>query len=416
MPRRLLPVLLGLAFASAVWAGDPWPQWRGPNRDGVSAEKGLLDQWMDAPPLVWKAEGLGNGYAGAVVENGIVCTMGSRKGKATVVALRDKDGKELWRTEIGDSGDSAVGSMCTPTMDGERVYAVSGGGNLVCLKTATGERVWEKSYKQDYDGHTQQFGYAESPLIDGDKLICSPGGAEAGVVALDKKTGKELWRCPLTFDGKKGVGASYASVVISHGAKVKQYVQLMKQGLVGIDARTGKQLWSYSRLGAINSPSTCIIRDDYLFAPCGWYVGSALLKLVPAGDGGMEAKEVYLLGPQKLATNSGGAVLVGDYVYASHVQTGMPQCIEFLTGKLMWEKDRGPGSGPAAVVYADGHLYFQYESGVVALVAATPEKYQLKGQFQSPDNSRSLAHPSISNGRLYLREQDALYCYDLRKQ
>jgi len=331
-----------------------------------------------------------------------------------VIAVNDKDGKEIWGTEIDDSGDRVFGSMCTPTMDGERVYAVSGNGHLVCLKTATGERVWARSYTQDFDGHTQDFGYAESPLIDGDKLICSPGGPKAGVVALDKKTGAELWRCALSFDGKTGrVGASYASVIISHGAGVKQYVQLMKAGLVGIDAKTGKQLWSYGRLGAINSPCTSIVRGDYVFAPCGWYVGSALLKLVPTGDGGVEAKEVYLLEPRTLSTNSGGAVLVGDYVYGSHVQGGMPQCIEFLTGKVMWEKGRGPGSGPAAVVYADGHLYFQYENGVLALVAATPDKYELKGQFQTPGDRNSLAHPAISNGRLYVRDEKELICLQL---
>src|SRR5262249_27225034 len=158
------------------------------------------------------------------------------------------------------------------------------------------------------------------------------------------------------------------------------------------------------------------VRGDYVFAPCGWYNGSALLKLVPTGDGGVEAREVYLLEPRKLSTNSGGAVLVGDYVYGSHVGSGMPQCIELLTGKLMWERGRGPGFGPAAVAYADGHLYFQYENGVVAMVAATPEKYQLKGQFEIPDDRRSLAHPAISNGRLYLRAQGAIYCYDLRKK
>jgi hypothetical protein len=190
----------------------------------------------------------------------------------------------------------------------------------------------------------------------------------------------------------------------------------MKWGLVGIDARTGKQLWGYGRLAAINSPCTPIVRGDYVFAPCGWYVGSALLKLVPTGDGGVEAREVYLLDPRKLATNSGGAVLVGDYVYGSHVQTGMPQCIELLTGKMMWGKGRGPGSGPAAVVYADGNLYFKYQNGVMALVAATPKNYQLKGRFRTPGESGSLAHPAISNGRLYLRVQDALYCYGLKKK
>jgi outer membrane protein assembly factor BamB len=416
MPRRLLSLVVGFALASALSASDTWHQWRGPNRDGVSPAKGLLDRWKEAPPLIWTAKGLGNGYAGVVVDGGIVCTMGNRDGKAMVIAVSDKDGKELWATEIDDARGGASAAMCTPTMDGERVYAVSGNGNLVCLKTASGERVWGKSFKDDYDGDTQQFGYAESPLVDGDKLICSPGGPKAGIVALDKKTGKELWRCPLSFDGKKGsVGASYASVVISHGAKVKQYVQLMKDGLVGIDAKTGKQLWSYSRLGAINSPCTCIIRDDYVFAPCGWYNGSALLKLSPTDDGGVDAKEIYLLGPQKLATNSGGCVLVGDHVYGSHVQTGMPQCIELSTGKLMWPQRRGPGNGPAAVAYADGHLYFHYENGIMALVAATPDKYQLKGQFETPGKG-SLAHPAISNGRLYLREQDAIYCYDLKRK
>jgi outer membrane protein assembly factor BamB len=417
MPWRLPSLVMGLVFASAVWATDPWPQWRGPNRDGASAEKGLRDRWGEAPPLLWKAEGLGSGYAGAVVAGGLVCTMGTRDGKAVVIALRDQDGKELWAAEVGDSRGGACAAMCTPTLDGTRVYAVSGEGQLVCLKAATGERVWGKSYKRDFGGRTQDFGYAESPLVDGDKLICSPGGPQAGIVALDKRTGAELWRCALSFDGKAGgVGASYASAVVSQGAGVRQYVQLMKPGLVGVDAATGKQLWSYGRLGAINSPCTPLVRGDYVFAPCGWYVGSALLKLVPTGGGGVQAQEVYLLGPRKLATHSGGAVLVGDHVYASHVHGGMPQCVELRTGKLLWGRGRGPGSGPAAVAYADGHLYFRYEDGAVALVAATPEKYQLRGQFQAPDGGGGLAHPAISGGRLYLRGRGALYCYDLRKR
>jgi outer membrane protein assembly factor BamB len=411
MPRGL-SLVIGLALTPSVWATDHWPQWRGPKRDGLSADKGLLERCTEAPPLVWKAGGLGSGYAG-----GIVCTMGNREGRVTVIALSDKDGKELWAAEIAESRSGAVGAMCTPTMDGHRLYAVSSDGILICLKTATGERVWSKSYRDDYDGHTQQFGYAESPLVDGDKLICSPGGPKAGIVALDKRTGAELWRAPLSFEGQpKGVGASYASVVISHGAGVKQYVQLMKAGLVGLDAKTGRQLWSYGRLRAINSPCTTIVRGDHVFAPCGWYVGSALLKLVPSENGGVLAKEVYLLEPFTLATNSGGAVLVGDHVYASHVNTGMPQCIELLSGKLMWSKQRGPAVGPAAVIYADSHLMFQYQDGTVALVAATPEKYELKGQFQIPDSNGSLAHPAISGGRLYVRGRDAVWCYDLRKR
>lgn len=412
---RIPTLVLILAISSVAFA-DSWPNWRGPKRDGTSAEKELLAQWKEAPPLVWKSDALGSGYAGVVVDGGIVCTMGHRNGKAIVIALGDKDGKELWTAEAADSDNRASASMCTPTIDGDRIFAVSGNGLLVCLKTATGELVWKKSFKVDYQGETQQFGYAESPLVDGDKLICSPGGPKAGIVALDKRTGRELWRTPLSFDGKWGnAGASYSSVAISRAAGVKQYVQLMRPGLVGIDAKTGKQLWSYSKLAAINSSCTPIVRGDHVFTPCGWYVGSPLLKLSQSKEG-VDYDEVYLLGPQKLSTNSGGAVLVGDHVYGSHVYNGMPQCIEFLTGKSMWEKDRGPGTGPAAALYADGHLYFQYESGDIALVSATPEKYQLKGQFRLPGNGRSLAHPAISNGRLYLRDSDTIYCYDVKKK
>jgi outer membrane protein assembly factor BamB len=414
MSRPLLALVIALVLAPAAPA-DPWPQWRGPNRDGLAPDKGLLDHWKEAPPLAWKAEGLGNGYAGVVVGGGVVYTLGGRNGKTVVIALGDKDGKELWATAIDDGGGNAA-AMGTPTLDGDRVYALSGHGTLACLKTSNGERLWGKSFRKDYDGDTQQFGYAESPLVDGDRLVCSPGGPKAGMVALDKKTGAELWRCPLSVGGKPAVGASYASVVISHGAGVKQYVQLLKQGLVGVDAATGKQLWGYGRLDAVNSPCTPLVRGDYVFAPCGWYVGSALLKLEPAAGGGVAAKEVYLLEPRKLSTNSGGAVLVGDHVYAVHVATGMPQCFELTTGKPRWEAGRGPGSGPAAVLYADGHLIFHYEDGVVALVAATPERYDLKGQFRPAEDKGGLAHPALSNGRLYLRVYDTVYCYDLRKQ
>jgi outer membrane protein assembly factor BamB len=419
MPRRL-SLVIGLAVASAVWA-DTWPQWRGPNRDAVSTEKGLLDRWEEAPPLVWKAHGLGSGYAGAVVGDGLVCTMGERDGKMTVIAVSDKDGKEIWATEINETDVDATTSgysspQSTPTMDGERVYALSPGGHLVCLQTTTGERLWEKSYKRDFGSRRPYFSYSESPLVDGDKLICSPGGAEAGVVALDKKTGAERWRCALSFQPKNSFGSCYASMVLSHGAGVKQYVQFMAEGVVGIEAETGKELWRYSGTSGLSNICTPIVRGDYVYIPCGYYAGSALLKLMPKGDG-VEAKEVYFVGINKLRTDSGGAVLVGDYLYASDVSSGSPQCIEFSTGKMMWPRKRSPGSGAAAVVYADGHVYFRYENGVMLLVAATPGKYQLKGQFQTPGNERECwAHPAISNGRLYLRNDDTIYCYDLRKK
>ena len=190
MPRRLLPYLIAITLTPVVWGFDSWPQFRGPTRDGMSTEKGLLDRWDKEPPLVWQAEGLGIGYSGVTVAHGMVCTMGDRNGKNTVIALSDKDGKEIWATEIDKAwkdNKGWPGSRSTPTIDGERVYALSPYGALVCLKASTGERIWEKSYLKDFKtGSVWGFGFTESPLVDGDRLICSPGGFEWGIVALNK--------------------------------------------------------------------------------------------------------------------------------------------------------------------------------------------------------------------------------------
>jgi outer membrane protein assembly factor BamB len=420
MPGRLLSLVFGLALAPAAWALADWPQWRGPDRDAVSPETGLLDRWDEAPPLVWKAEGVGGGYAGAVVQKGLVCTIGERDGKVFVSGVRDEDGKLLWTTEVVerdvDKARDRSYTASTPTMDGERVYALTKGGFLACLKTATGEPVWQKSYKHDFGGVRPWFSYCESPLVDGDRLICTPCGKDATVLALDKKTGAELWRCKATFKDTSGYGSCYASPVVSRGAGVKQYVQFVGEGVIGVDAETGKELWHYTGVAGASNICTPVVRGDHVYVPCGYYTGSALLKLEPTGDGGVRARQVYFADIRKLRTESGGAVLVGDYLYQSHIGTGSPECVEFLTGKMMWDRQRGPGSGSAAVAYADGHVYFRYANGVVLLVAATPEKYQLKGRFKTPGGDDCWAHPAISNGRLYLRNGDAIYCYDLKKR
>jgi outer membrane protein assembly factor BamB len=333
-----------------------------------------------------------------------------------VIAVNDKNGKEIWGTEIGPPFKGGHnGSRCTPTIDGDRVYALGPQGHLVCLKTATGELVWKRSFKEDFEGRISNWGYCESPLVDGDKLICSPGGPKAGIVALDKKTGRELWRCAIPPNKKwKLEGAPLSSIAISRGAGVKQYIQAMQEGVVGVDAESGKLLWHYDRQSAYCNMCTPMVRGDYVFVPIGWGSGSVLLKLVRAGDG-VKFEEVYFLKGEKARIQSGGAVLVGDYVYTSHAGNGSPKCIEFMTGKSMWKTQRGPGH-EAAMAYADGHLYYRYDNGVMALIAATPNKYQLKGTFEIPNaRGQGMSHPSISNGRLYVRDGKNLYCYDLRK-
>ena len=425
---RFLRMLVGavclgsLCAAFAAAAGDTenaaaaWPQWRGPHRDGVSVEKGLLQQWPgDGPPLAWKVSGLGEGFATVAIADGKIYTMGKRKNAVYLLALDGADGHELWATQVGGQMGDAPSS--TPTVDGDRVYTVGPHGDLISVEVAKGKKVWQKNFVKDFGGAIPQWKYCESPLVDGDKLICTPGGPKATMVALDKKTGKPGWRCAVP--GGAGNGSGYSSIVISEGAGVKQYVQLMGEGTgcIGVDAKSGKLLWKYPRVanGTASIP-TPIVYGDYVFCSSGYGTGSALLKLSPAGKG-VKSEEVYFMNGNEFQNHHGGLVMVGDYIFGGHGHnTGFPICVEWKTGKIVWGgKQRGPGQESAAVVYADGQMYFRYQNGVMALIAASPEGYKLNGQFQIPQvSSPSWAHPVIANGQLYLREQDNLFVYNVQ--
>ncbi len=395
-----------------------WPQWRGPHRDGLSADTGLLQQWGDnGPQLAWKTAGLGPGYSSISIHDGRIFTMGERDAQECVIALNLSDGHELWHTPVGKTGDNGgyPGPRCTPTTDGDLIYALGTRGDLVCCNAATGKIVWRKNLETDFGGSMMSgWGYSESPLVDGDKLICTPGAKNAMLVALNKKTGAEIWRSSIP-EGKAGAG--YSSIVISTGAGKKQYVQLVGQGLIGVSADDGKFLWNYNRVAnSVANIATPIVRDDYVFASTAYDAGSALVKLVPSGDG-VKAQEVYFLPANKFQNHHGGMVLVGDYLYAGHGQkNGFPICIEWKTGHVKWGGDkRGPGQGSAAVAYADGRLYFRYEDGTMALIGASPLEYKLYGTFKIPDvKEPSWPPPVIAGGKLYLREQDALLCYNLK--
>jgi outer membrane protein assembly factor BamB len=239
------------------------------------------------------------------------------------------------------------------------------------------------------------------------------------VVALDKMTGKEIWRCAVTFDGRspENMKESYASVVVSHGAGVKHYVQLLGVGLIGIDPASGKQLWSYSRLTNEvchgQNVHTPIVRGDYVFGVSAFDGKFALLELARS-PGGIKAREIYFREDANLGSHVDGLLLVGDHVYVSGKFTA---CLEFLTGKSVW-KERGPAPRDATHIYAEGNLYVHYEDGLMALIHAVPAGYQLLGHSKpvgKTEGRRSWAHPALSDGRLYVREQDTLYCYDLKK-
>lgn len=404
---------------SASGAEGPWPQWRGPRRDGISTEKGLLATWEGhEPPLVWRIKGLGKGFATVAISGGRIYTMGSRGDQEFLCALSVKDGAEIWSAPVG----KADHSNCTPTVDGDKVYAVGLSGDLVCVRAENGQEVWRKNFAKDFGGKMMSgWGFSESPLVDGDVLVCTPGGKDAILAGLDKRTGEVRWKTSLPKEiGTHGLdGAAYASIVVSEGGGVRQYVQLVGKGLIGVAARDGKFLWAYNRIAneTANIP-TPIVRGEYVFCSTGYGTGAALLKLQPDGQGGVTAEEVYLLSAKELQNHHGGMILLGDHIYCGHGHNqGFPMCIDLLTGKPTWKQQRGPGTGSAAVTCADGHLYFRYQNAVMALVEANPEKFVLKGTFKiAAHNGESWPHPVIADGRIYLRDQDELLSYDVKQR
>ncbi|HYT90416.1 MAG TPA: PQQ-binding-like beta-propeller repeat protein [Gemmataceae bacterium] len=362
MTRRLLILCAacsGLAVMPAL--ADDYPQWRGPNRDGVSKEKGLLQQWpAGGPKLAWKATSLGNGYSTPSIAKGQVYLISTTDERTEqVVALNEKDGKQLWSTNIGrvgpNTGPQYPGPRSTPTVDGERLYALRSNGELACLDIK-GQVLWKKSLRSDFGGKPGAWAYAESPLVDGDVVVCTPGGSKATLVALNKTDGKVVWRSAVPG----GDASAYASVVGEVGG-IRQYIQFLGKGVVGVDAKTGRFLWRYSKTsnGSTNIP-TPIVHDNTVFSTA-QKTGAGVAKLTAEGQN-VTATSGYFV--PKLKTHIGGVVLVDGYVYGANDTSLL--CLDFKTGAIKWE-DRCVGKG--SICYADGCLDVRAEkTGTVALV------------------------------------------------
>jgi outer membrane protein assembly factor BamB len=416
--RWLLLVTIGLGALAGSAGADDWRQWRGPHRDGKSKETGLLKQWpRGGPKLLWQVKDIGGGYSTpAVVGDRLYLLADKGTGNEFVQARSVRDGKEIWTTRLGNVGPNRgpqyPGARSTPTVDGDVLYALGSDGDLACVGTAGGKVRWRKNLRTDFGGRPGNWAYAESPLVDEGALVCTPGGAEATLVALDKKTGKVRWKSQVPG----GDAAAYASIIIVETGGVKQYVQFLGKGVVGVDAKTGKFLWRYDRT-ARGSPAnipTPVARLGYVYTGTG-RAGGGLVKLTAHGDK-VDAEPVY--SSTKLPTSIGGAVELGGYLYGTNAQGLM--CVEFATGKVQWQ-ERGVGAG--SVCYADGRLYIHGENGLVALVEATPTAYREKGRFSPPGQpshgggrfqSRAWAYPVVANGRLYLRDLGVLWCYDVK--
>jgi outer membrane protein assembly factor BamB len=385
-----------------------WPGWQGPHRDGTSVEKGLLRSWpKDGPPLLWKVYDLGTGYSSPSVAAGRIFGMSYDGNRELVWCLGEDTGKELWRIRIANANRNmsyAEGSRSTPSVDGELVYALGVSGDLVCLETATGKERWHKNLVTDFGGRMPAWGYCESPLVDGDKVIATPGGKDT-LVALDKQSGATRWKANVP----QGDLAAYSSAIVAMVDGEREYVQFLAGGVVGVAAEDGRFLWRYDH--PANGSANCltpIFHDECVFAASNYGVGGGLARLRRNGSS-VNAEEVYFTNHMK--NHHGGVVLAGGYLYGANDE--ILTCLDFKTGKVKWH-EREPGKG--SLIWADGLLFYRNEHGEMVLIRAKPDSYEQLGRFEQPEQSpaKTWAHPVLANGRLYLRDQDLLLCYDVK--
>jgi outer membrane protein assembly factor BamB len=414
-PGLVLGMGVGLCFLPTVTEAADWPQWRGPQRNGISAETGLLAEWpKEGPRLVWQVKDIGSGYSTpSVVGDRLYLLSNQGLDNEFVQALEAKDGKQVWAQKIGKVGQpkqqpNYPAARSTPTVDGEWLFAFGSDGDLACLERATGKVRWQKNVREDYGGQPGVWAYSESPLVDGEAVVCTPGGGNATLVALNKTTGELIWKCAVPGDEQ----AAYTSAQVVEVGGIRQYVQMLQKGQVGIEAKTGKLLWRYDRT-AKGSPAvipTPVADGDFIYS-AGARNGGGGIRLKVNG-GVFEPEQVYF--SPKLPTSIGGSVKVGQYLYGT--SAGALLCLEFTTGNVKWD-DRS--ISPASLCYADGRLYLHGEDGDVALVEATSQAYHEKRRFRPPNPpdrgaSKAWAYPVVANGRLYIRDLGTLWCYDVK--
>jgi outer membrane protein assembly factor BamB len=393
-------VVLCLSNVAAQRSVD-WPQWRGPNRDGVSTETGLLKQWpTDGPPLVWKASGAGTGYSSLAVSGGRIFTMGVRGDREFVIAFDTASGKEIWAAPNGGvfQNDRGNGPRGTPTVDGNRVYALGGNGDLSAVDASSGRVLWTMNILQKFGGSNPRWGISESPLVMGDKLLVNAGGPDASVIALNKKDGSLVWK-------SQSDPAGYSSAMPVTIGNATQVVFFTHQRAVGVDLKDGKLLWSYEKAANdVANVATPVIRGNRVFISSDYGTGAGLVEIKADNT----AQEVYFT--KEMRNHHSSSILIGDHLYG--FSSGILTAMNFDTGAVAW-KDRSVGKG--SLVFADGNLYAFSENGVVGLIVATPAGYQEKGRFRIQQGSLpTWTHPVIAGGRLYLRDQNTIYAYDVR--
>ena len=408
--RILLTLLVLLVSAGPVHTQAPvssdWPQWRGPDRSGISPETGLLRTWpKGGPAAVWNVADLGAGYGSVAVAGDRVYVQGMRNRQSMVTSLARADGRVLWSRALGQAGsnDRGPGPRSTPTVDGDRLYVLTENGHLACLRAADGSVVWQRNILSDFGARNINWLLSESPLVDGDRVFVSPGGRGAGMVALDKMTGKTIWASKELSDE-----AGYSSAIVADVHGVRTLMTLTAEAGVGVRASDGRLMWRYRNVAnRTANAATPVYANNRVFYSSAYGTGGALLTL-SAAAGAVRADEAYFT--RDMQNHHGGMILLNGYLYGFN--NSILTCLEFASGKLMW-RDRSVGKGSLAA--ADGHLYVVSENNLVGLVEATHTGYREKGRFSIRDQGLpSWAHPAISGGRLYIRNQGTLSVYNVR--
>ena len=397
-------IVLSLSTVVSNRTLDDWPQWRGPKRDGISVERGLMKAWPEGgPKLQWRASGAGNGYSSFAVSGGKVYTMGARDAAEYVMAFNAADGKKLWETRVGQrfSNDMGDGPRGTPTIDGNRIFVSGGSGDVAALELATGKPVWQINVLKQFGGSNIQWGFSESPLVLEDRVLINAGARDASIVALNKTNGHVLWKT-------QSDAAGYSSAVLHEAAGVRQAIFFTGQRALGVDVSNGRLLWSYNQVSNRTANiATPIVRGNRVFLSSDYGTGAALLEL-SGGSGAVTAREVYFT--REMRNHHASSILVGDHLYgfSSAILTAM----KFDTGEVAW-KDRSVGKG--SMVFADERLYLFSEDGVVGLAEANPAGYKEHGRFRIQSGSaKTWSHPVVANGTLYLKDQDTIYAYDVK--
>lgn len=400
---RLLVTALITAAVTTLTTAAEWPQWRGARRDGISEEKGLLKQWpAGGPPLAWQTTGAGEGYSSFSVAGGRLFTLGARQDTEYVIAFDAASGKRLWEVANGRrfSNDRGDGPRATPTVDGDRVYAFGSSGDLSVLDAATGKVFWTQNLLQKFGGSNIQWGLSESPLVLSDRILVAAGGSGAGIVALKKTDGALLWKSQSDQPG-------YSSAVLHSIGPVRQAIFFTATRALGVDVNDGRLLWSYNRVAnRVANIATPVVRGDKVFLSSDYGTGAALLSLTANGNR-VNASEVYFT--NEMRNHHASSVLIGDHLYG--FSSSILTALHFDTGKLAW-RDRSVGKG--SVIAAEDRLYLFSEGGVVGLAEANPARYVEHGRFQLKTGNRpTWSHPVISGGKLFLRDQNSIYAYDV---